>query len=134
MLLLLLLLLLPVVRLLRCHVLPLLLRLLVEGLPVPLLLLQPWREVLLQILPLLMGPWQLAGWLLMPTAAAKLVGLLLVVGVGLLHMLRCVLWMLLLMVVVLLLLLRILLRWSVLHNGMARRCMFGIGASSVADA
>jgi hypothetical protein len=54
-LLLLLLLLLPVVRLLRGHVLPLLLRLLEEGLSAALLLLWPWLEVLLQILPLLMG-------------------------------------------------------------------------------
>ena len=131
---LLLLLLLPVVCLLRGHVLPLLLRLLEEGLPVPLLLLRPRREVLLQLLPLVVGAWQLAGWLLMPPPAAKLVRLLLVVGVGLLHMLLWMLWMLLLLMVVLLLLLRILLRWSVRHIGMARRCKLGIAAGVVADA
>ena len=132
--LLLLLLLLPVVRLLRGHVLPLLLRLLEEGLPVPLLLLRPRLEVLLQLLPLVVAPWQLAGRLLMPPAAAKLVRLLLIVGVGLLHvLLRVLRVLLLLLMVVLWILLRILLRRSVLRVCMSRRCMLGIGGSSVAS-
>jgi hypothetical protein len=85
---LLLLLLLPVVCLLRGHVLPLLLGLLVEGLSVPLLLLRPWHKLLLKLLPLLMVTWWRDEWLLMPPPARILVRLLLLLVVRIrLHML-----------------------------------------------
>jgi hypothetical protein len=68
----------------------------------------------------------------MAPAAAKLVRLLLVMGVGLLHMLlRMRMRMLQMLLGVLLL--RALLRRSVLHVCMARRCTLSIGGSLVAS-
>jgi hypothetical protein len=68
----------------------------------------------------------------MPAAAAKLVRLLLVMRVGLLHMVLRM-RMLLLLMLLWVLWLCTLLRWSVLHVCINRRCMLGIAGRLVAS-